>query len=365
VKRGGKTALTVNGLLVEVGGTVILNVPRLALAPGEVLAIIGPNGAGKTTLLTSVLGIQRYKSKGIVTRGDLAFPGTPPHIYRRGFSMVFQDSLLFNASVFDNVASGLRIRGVGRWEVKKRVDEQLERFGIAALGERRALSLSGGEAQRVSLARAMATSPEVLLLDEPFASLDTPTRESILDDLERALSGSGTAVMLVTHDRVETLRLADRVLVLEKGKILQEGETIDVLRRPASEFVASFAGTETVLAGRVARSGGGIVVVAASGLEVEAAGEANKGQRVALCIRPENIVLASAGRTKTSARNTYQGRVERLMPMAHYYKAVIDCGFPLVAYVTQQSMDEMGLREGLRVHASFKATSVHLIKKEH
>ncbi len=365
MKPRAKAALTVKDLLVERGGAVILDVPELALAAGEVLAVIGPNGAGKTTLLTSVLGLQKSISSGTVARGEFTFPGTPPHVYRRGFAMVFQDSLLFNGTVFDNVASGLRIRGLGRREVEKTVHEQLERFGVAALRNRKAHSLSGGEARRVSLARALATSPEILLLDEPFASLDAPARESILDDLEKALSGSRTAVMLVTHDRIEALRLADTLLVLEKGRILQKGGTIDVLRRPASEFVASFAGTETVVAGKVARSGGGIVVVAAAGVEIEAAGEAYRGQRVALCIRPENIVLAAGGGKKTSARNSFTGRITRLLPMAHFYKAVIDCGFPLVAYVTHRSMEEMGLREGLRVNASFKATSVHIKKQEH
>lgn len=357
--------LEVRDLRVVRGGTTILDVPEFSLAAGEVVAVIGPNGAGKTTMLSAVLGLRQTSGEGMVARGGLRFPGTPPHLYRRGFSMVFQDSLLFNTTVYENVASGLRIRGVSRREIGRIVTEQLERFGVAALSGRKAHSLSGGEAQRVSLARAFATSPEILLLDEPFASLDTPARESILDDLEKALSGSRTAVLLVTHDRVEALRLADSIIVLEKGRILQKGETIDVLRRPASEFVASFAGTETVVAGRVVRSGGGVVVASASGVEIEAAGEAYRGQRVALCIRPENIVISTGGRTRTSARNAFTGRVARLLPMAHYYKAVIDCGFPLVAFITHQSMEEMGLREGGRVHASFKATSVHMIKKEH
>ncbi len=364
MKARTKPVLTISELLVERGGNVILDVPELILSAGEVLAVIGPNGAGKTTLLTAVLGLQKSISKGSVARGGLSFPGTPSHLYRRGFAMVFQDSLLFNGTVSENVASGLKIRGFGRSAIKKTVSEQLERFGIAALRDRRAHSLSGGEAQRVSLARALATSPEILLLDEPFASLDTPTRESILDDLEMALSGSDTAVMLVTHDRVEALRLADSVIVLAKGRILQRGETIDVLRRPANEFVASFAGTETVVAGRVVRSGGGLVVVSASGVEIEAAGDAHKGQRVAVCIRPENIVVSTGTRSRTSARNSFAGRIVRLLPMAHFHKAVIDCGFSLVAYITHHSIEEMGLREGGRVHVSFKATSVHLIKKE-
>ncbi len=357
--------LEVRNLRVVRGGAVILDVPEFSLAAGEVVAVIGPNGAGKTTMLSAILGLQKSFMDGVVVRGGLKFPGTPPHLYRRGFSMVFQDSLLFNTTLYDNVASGLRIRGLSRREIGRIVSEQLERFGIAALSGRKAQSLSGGEAQRASLARAFATAPEILLLDEPFASLDTPAREAILDDLEKVLSGSRTAVILVTHDRVETLRLADSIMVLDKGKILQRGPTIDVLRRPGSEFVASFAGTETVVAGKVVRSGGGVVVVSASGVEIEAAGEAHRGQRVALCIRPENIVIATGSRARTSARNAFTGRIVRLLPMPHYYKAVIDCGFPLVAYITQHSMEEMGLREGGRVHASFKATSVHLIKKEH
>ncbi|HSV95671.1 MAG TPA: ABC transporter ATP-binding protein [Spirochaetota bacterium] len=364
MKRHEYPVLEVRDLRVVRGGAAILDVPGFTLAAGEVVAVIGPNGAGKTTLLSAVLGLQKSSGDGMVARGSLRFPGTPPHVYRRGFSMVFQDPLLFNTTVYDNVASGLRFRGASRRDIDRIVSGQLERFGIASLRGRKARSLSGGEARRVSLARAFATDPEILLLDEPFASLDAPARESILEDLEKALAGSRTAALLVTHDRVEALRLADSIIALDKGRILQSGATIDVLRRPASEFVASFAGTETVVEGRVVRSGGGIVVVSASGVEIEAAGEAHGGQRVALCIRPENIVIATVNRARTSARNAFTGRVVRLIPMPHYHKVVIDCGFTLVAYITHHSIEEMGLCEGGRINASFKATAVHLIKKE-
>jgi tungstate transport system ATP-binding protein len=237
-------------------------------------------------------------------------------------------------------------------------------FGIRHLSDRSARTLSGGEAQRTSLARAFAIKPEVLLLDEPFASLDPPTRESLIEDLEVILRQTRTTTILATHDRVEALRLSDRIAVMNSGKILQIGPPEEVMNRPVDEFVASFVGVETILAGKVTKRELGTIIASISDREVEAVGDFDIGEDVALCVRPENVTLAPhLYREVTSARNVFNGRIVRIIPMGLFNKVELDCGFPLVAYITQLSLEHLGLKEGKEVRASFKATATHVVRR--
>ena len=187
--------------------------------------------------------------------------------------------------------------------------EQLERFGIASLSRRSARTLSGGEAQRTSLARAFAIRPEILFLDEPFASLDPPSRESLIEDLENVLRQTRTTALFATHDRQEALRLSDRIAVMKGGKILQIGSPGEVTERPANEFVASFVGVETILTGRVVKREEGTFTVSVGDQEIEVVGEARYGETVVFCIRPENVILSTyASKETTSARNVFPGK---------------------------------------------------------
>jgi tungstate transport system ATP-binding protein len=255
---------------------------------------------------------------------------------------------------------------VKRQDIPQLAREQLDRFGIGHLSHRSARKISGGEAQRTSLARAFALQPEVLLLDEPFASLDPPTRESLIEDLESILRQTRTTTLFATHDRQEALRLSDRIAVMNNGKILQIGSPDDVMNHPADEFVASFVGVETILAGNVIKKDVGTFVASVSaGREIEAVGEAQLGEEVMLCIRPENVVLSpSSSRELTSARNVFGGRVEKVISLGLYQKVQLDCGFPLVAYVTSRSVENLALREEKEVMASFKATAIHVIRRK-
>lgn len=237
-----KHLLYVEGLLIRRGGVQVLDLPRFAIKAEEKVAIVGPNGAGKSSLL---LGLACLIDRA---GGRLSFQGaevTPQDqvAYRRQIAMAFQEALLFDTTVLDNVAEGLRIRGAGRSEARERAKESLELFKIGHLAGRAAHKLSGGEAQRVSLARAFAVRPKLILMDEPFSSLDLPTRIVLAEDLGRILHESGTAAVIATHDRIEALRVVDRLIVMDCGKIVQEGTPHEVMADPVNAFVAAFRRT--------------------------------------------------------------------------------------------------------------------------
>ena len=356
-------ALEGTGLRVQRGGFQVLDIPALSLSAGTVLALIGPNGSGKTTLLKTLACLLDPAA------GTLAFQGRPlasraqREAYRRRVTMVFQDPLLFDTTVRGNLEAGLKFHGVGPEPRAARVAEVAQRFGIGHLLERRARELSGGEAQRASLARAFALRPEILFLDEPFAALDPPTREALLEDLAGALKETRTTAVLSTHDQMEALRLADTLAVMHQGRIVQTGPAAEVINHPADEFVAGFVGMETVLWGTVTGCGQGLFQVAVGTQELLALGGAEVGEAVLVGVRPENVTLATQAETLTSARNHCPGTVTRIVPKGPYYKVELDCGFFLTAFVTPRSLEDLGLAEGRPVVASFKATAVHVLRR--
>ena len=351
-------------LQVTRGGALVLDIPLLEVISGQVLALIGPNGAGKSTLLLTLACLLKTSRGRFSFNGREIDAGRGGVDYRRRVSMVFQEPLLFDTTIFDNVAAGLRIRGAVREEIGRVVPGYLELFGIAHLAKRSARKLSGGEAQRTSLARAFVTKPEIIFLDEPFSSLDPPTREALLGDLERIIRETRTTAVMATHDQTEALRLADRMAVMNGGKICQIGSVSEVMNRPADDFVASFVGVETVLSGRVLRSSDGVFTAEVEGGEIQAVGHLRIGERVLCCIRPEHVTLSTSAPPRgTSARNTFPGTIRKITPLGLFHRVRVDCGFDLVAYVTRQSLDDLLLKEGITVTASFKATAVHVIPR--
>jgi tungstate transport system ATP-binding protein len=356
--------LEAKNLKVIRGGSLLVDVGELAIIEGETLSLIGSNGAGKTTLLQALSYLMKPSAGQILFRGQAV--GAEQRIleYRRRLAMVFQEPLLFDTTVFGNAVSGLKIRGLGGTEARSIVESQLERFGIAHLSDRSARTLSGGEAQRTSLARAFAISPEILFLDEPFAALDPPTREAIVNDLEKVLAETKTTTIMATHDRNEALRLSDRIAVMEGGRIAQIDRPAVVLNQPVDEVIASFVGTETILEGRVGGVNETSMIVNVNGSEIEVVGKGNAGERVVLCIRPENVTLSIPDKNvKTSARNVFRGQIIRVVPLGLFHRVEISCGFPLVAYVTTHALEELALSEGMEVTAAFKATAIHVIRK--
>jgi molybdopterin-binding protein len=352
--------LAVRGLSVVFGRREVLRVEALGVSAGEVLAVIGPNGAGKSTLVQA-LGLLLEPAAG-----QVFFDGEPVDgdrlRYRRRMAVVFQEPLLLDTTVEANVATGLALRGVRGEEQRRRVSEWLDRFGIAHLAKRSARTLSGGEAQRTSLARALVLEPEVLLLDEPFSALDAPARQALTDDLDGVLGATGIATVFVTHDRAEALRLGDRVGVLMGGRLRQAGPPEEVFAAPADEEVAAFVGIETIVPGRVLSVESGLASVDVAGHTVEAGAPPGVADQVLVCLRPEDIILSRrAGHERTSARNALPATVRRVLPSGHFVRVELDAGFPLVALITRQSLEELSLAPGAEVMASFKATAVHLI----
>ncbi len=361
-----ETILDGHDLRVVYQGTTALEVAEVKAQEGEILSLIGPNGAGKSTLLR-VLALLEAP-----TSGSVLFRGTPVSgksrdllAVRRRLACVFQEALLCDTTVQANAALGLRLRREPSSEVEAKVHRWLDRLGIAHLAGRRARTLSGGEAQRVSLARAFVLQPEVLLLDEPFAALDPPTRQELLGLLQDLLRQEGCATVFVTHDREEALRLGDRIAVMIDGRIRQIGRASEVFGHPTSEEVARFVGVETILEGRVTGRRDGLLSVEVDGARIEALGKAAVGERVLVCLRPEDLVIRRHGdqAAQDSARNHLEGLVEDTIRLEAQYRLQIDCGPHVVALVTKQSFEEMGLAPGRRVVVTFKASAVHLIRR--
>ena len=353
------SVLEARDLVVERGGREGARAAHLALEAGETLAILGPNGAGKTSLLLALASL--LPSRGELRAGGEPIPDTLA--YRRRIGVVFQRPLLLDRSVRENAALGLALRGVPRAAREERGRAALARLGIAALADRPATRLSGGEAQRVSIARALALSPELLFLDEPFSGLDAPTREALIADLGRVLREDRVAAILVTHDRDEALALADRVAVVIGGAVRQVARADEVFARPADEEIATFVGVENVLAAAIERSTDEmtIVRVGAALVSVTAAPPAGSAS-VLLLIAPDDIVIARA-RGTSSERNAFAGRITDVETIGRRVRLTLDCGFPLVAHVTRQSARELALARGETVTASFKATVPHLLPR--
>jgi thiamine transport system ATP-binding protein len=238
-------------ITVRFDGTPALGGATLDVADGEVVTVLGPSGSGKTTLLRVVAGLQRPDAGRVLLDGrDLA--GVPPHL--RGVGLVFQDHALFpHRDVLGNVSFGLRMRGDSAEWIARRTRELLELVGLAGYERRSVTTLSGGEQQRIALARALAPEPRVLLLDEPLGSLDRPLRERLLEDLRRLFDELDTTVVYVTHDQAEAFALGDRVAVMRAGHVEQVGEPDELWAHPASADVARFLGLGSIESGALVR----------------------------------------------------------------------------------------------------------------
>ena len=347
-------------LSVVYGVRKVLDIPSFQVLPNKVTAIIGPNGSGKTTLSLCLSLLLKPTTGQILYKGRIIPDGSTVMQMRRRFAVVFQEPLLLNGTVWDNVTLGLKLRGVNRLELQDRAHRWLERFGIAALAQRSARTLSGGEAQRTSLARAFVLQPEVLFLDEPFAALDIPTRQSLFGDMLNILQETQYTTVMVTHDRNEAQTLAHRVTMLINGKIVQEGTPREIFSSPASEEIAKFVGVENILEGTVTSNKDCLVDIDIHGQMIEGVSKCNIGGKVNVFIRPEDITLSLA-KNSTSARNVFCGQITSLIPSGPLVRVSLDCGFPLIALITRMSSDEMNLDTGKTVFTSFKAAAIHVV----
>jgi molybdate transport system ATP-binding protein len=329
---------------------------HLSADPGDVVAVIGPNGAGKSTFARALAGLVPLDAGHVVCDGETWDDGSghARTVQERHTGMVFQRQLLFpHLSVLENVAFGPRSRGVRRAAARRRAQDWLDRLGVGELAARRPHEVSGGQAQRVSIARALATEPRLLLLDEPLAALDVGVAMALRIELARHLSEFSGVSVLVTHDAIDTLTVANRVVVLDEGRVAQEGTPAEVAQRPQTEHVARLMGLN-VLRGRSSgtvvhlEDGSALVTV------TDAEGEVNA------CFGPEAVSLTLA-EPAGSARNRWRGTVRSVVPHGAAVRVHLDAPAPpksLIADVTPQSAAQLDLVPGRVVWAAVKATEV-------
>jgi molybdate transport system ATP-binding protein len=326
----------------------------LEIATGESVVLLGPNGAGKTTLLRALAGLVPLDDGKVVLDGEILEDparGRRMPAEQRAVGFVFQDYLLFpHLSLVENVAFGLRARGMKRAESQNRARSWLERVGLRHRAGERPSTLSGGQAQRVALVRALATAPRLLLLDEPLAALDAGARPALRRDLKRHLSSFQGTRLIVTHDPLEALLLGDRVVVMEAGRVVQSG-TLDELRnRPRSAYVAELVGLN-LFKGR----GAGDRIHLASGGEVFA--RSPDDGDVLATVHPRAVALYR-DRPEGSPRNVWPGTVAELDVEAGRARARIEGPVSLVAEITAAAVTDLGLLEGQRIWTSIKASEI-------
>jgi molybdopterin-binding protein len=377
----GGIGLCLDGVAHGRAGRRVLDVASLAIAPGESLAIVGPNGAGKSTLLALLAGLEA-PAHGAARIGEL--PATRLEARRR-IVLMPQDAPLLEGTVAANVERPLALRGVAARERRRRVGALLERMGLGALAGRNGKALSGGEARRVALARALVTEPEALLLDEPFNGVDDPARERLVAEIRAGVRAAGRTLVLVTQRRDEALRLATRLVVLWQGSIRQDGPIEQVLARPADTDVARFLGLENVLRGRVVSGDGDVAIVDLGGVTVQVALPVPRpalGPEVWVIFGPEQVELrapepssssgaaglvgaAGAAATRSSPRNVVRARVRSVVPREGRVEVALAAGFAggltIVAAVTRAAVDELHLAPGADVQAVIKATALHVV----
>lgn len=341
----------------------ILRNINIRVEEGEVLAFIGPTGAGKTTLLRLIDMLDSPAAGKIFFKDvDVLASERARLEARRRMSFVLQKPVVFNMSVRDNVAYGLRWRRMGRHQTRESVEKILEMVGMSGYAERKARTLSGGEMQRVAIARAIITEPEVLLLDEPTANLDPVSALKIEELISDIIRRETITVIMTTHDMTQGQRLADRISVLVDGEIVQTGDPRKIFTAPYDRAVAELVGMENILDGTVVGNDGEMCTIDISGAIIEAIADFDVGTGVSVCMRPEDVTVALS-ETSTSARNSLTGEVTWVVSAGPLCRVEIDCGFKLVALVTRRSAEEMGLKKGAVVYANFKVVSIHVIKQ--
>jgi molybdate transport system ATP-binding protein len=324
----------------------------LDVPPGQVVALVGPNGAGKSTALRALAGLIAV-DEGTITLSGTTLSGPSIHVpaHRRDAGVVFQDHLLFpHLTVLDNVAFGVQSRGVRRAAAHARARAWLERLDVTSLAERRPRQLSGGQAQRVAIARALATDPAMLLLDEPTASLDAAAAMGLRTELRTHLTAFGGISVLVTHTALDAMLVADRLVVLDEGEIVQDGTPTDVAARPRTHHVAALVGLNLVRG----LATDGVIDLPGRGSLVAA----DRLTGPVFAAFPPSAVALFADQPHGSPRNVWRGRVTSLAPHGDVIRVQVDADTPLLADITPAALSSVGVQPGAEIWASVKATEV-------
>ncbi|WP_105967940.1 ABC transporter ATP-binding protein [Streptomyces geranii] len=322
----------------------------LSVAPGEVVALLGPNGAGKTTALRALAGLSQL-TEGHLRLDGTALERTPPE--SRPVGVVFQDYLLFpHLTALDNVAFGPRCQGASKAEARAQAAEWLDRLGLTDHAGAKPRKLSGGQAQRVALARALATSPRLLLLDEPLAALDARTRLEVRAQLRRHLAEFEAVAVLVTHDPLDAMVLADRLVVVEDGRVVQEGTPSDIARHPRTDYIAQLVGLNLYRGeanGHTVRLDTGPAITTTETLSGPAF----------VAFPPSAVTLYRDRPTGASARNLWRCEVAGLETHGDQIRADLTGELPLAADLTTVAAAELGLHPGAEIWAAVKAAQTH------
>jgi molybdate transport system ATP-binding protein len=331
--------------------------------PG-VNVLFGPSGSGKTTTLRAVAGLLKPDAGRIALGDHLFFDASTgvnlaPQARRAG--LVFQDAALFpHLTAAQNVAYAVAERDARR----ARVQELLELFSAAHVATRYPRELSGGEQQRVALARALAAEPRLLLLDEPLSAVDAPTRARLLAEIDAAQRRARIPFLYVTHSHAEAVRLGAHLILIEAGRVVQQGRPLDVLNAPQGAAAVRAVGTENLFAGRIVeqRPAAGVTVVESAGTRLEAAYNALPvGAEVTIGVRAEDIIVARARLTETSARNVLAGTIREVVCLPEQTELIVDCGLLFKVSVTAGTLAALDLRAGAQVFLLIKARAVHLV----
>lgn len=340
-------------------GVFTLNNISLEVKAGEYFVILGPTGSGKTLLLELIVGLYiPNEGKIFIAEKDITYE-VPE---KRNLGFLYQDYSLFpHLSVKKNIEYGMKLRNISNNEINSKIEELSNILKIEHLMQRDTTTLSGGEQQKVALARALAINPKVLLLDEPFSALDENTKSKLISEMKELHRKEGITFIHVTHSQEEAILLADRIGIMMNGTIVQVGTPDEIFYKPISKEIAKFVKIENIWEGKVIEKNKEELIVDVNNNHMVALCDHFKiGQDVRLIIRPEDIII---GKGDTSARNTFRGKVISIIKHGFYYIIRIDCGFKVEAAVTKQSIENLGIREGEDINIFFKATALQVIKR--
>jgi len=350
--------LTLSGVRVFGGKKQILDLEHLDLAAGQTTAVIGKNGAGKSTLIQVAAGLIEPQTGQVTYRGEILRTPALWQKARRQMAVVFQDPLLLSGSVLANVAQGLNFRGISRREIERLVIPWLERLKIRHLKDVPARKISGGEARRVSLARALVLKPQVLFLDEPFTSLDAPTRAELKEDLKEILAEEKITSVLVTHDFTDLPLLADHVVALSAGRIVQTGPPHHLLAQPATLELSMLVGIENIWPLELLPGASWPQLARHQELSFPAA-PSGKGRY--LCARPEDLKLRHY---RTPETNQLPGTVTMVYDLGTQLKAVIDCGVVKAVVLAPKGDSFLLPLKGQKVLVEVPPEKTHLLVDE-
>ncbi len=328
-----------------------------------VTALFGPSGCGKTTFLRCLAGLS-HPDQGIIEfRGQSWFSSerriaVSPQ--QRDIGFLFQEYALFpHLSVRENIAFGLLDISSGDRET--RVAQMLKLFDLKGLEQRLPREISGGQQQRVALARTLARRPKMLLLDEPLSSLDAPLREQLRREMRKVFAELETPVILVTHDRIEAIALADRVAVMDEGKIQQIGSVHEVFTRPRTAALAQLVGMETIVLGEILEIREGLATIQVGSVHLLAVAPLENVRFVSVCIKGEDVSLQRGTIGSSSVRNHLTATITALTPEGPLVRVGLDCGFEITSLITRPSAEELQLKIGDSITAMFKVPAIHLV----